>query len=148
MHMTLQNLDLALRVDEPSKPTNVSSVDERSFYERWEYSNRSCLMVMKYTMDKSIKECVPKTERAKDLLEYVKANYTKVDKAEMATYLLLLTTTVYDGLGGVRDHIIKLKHYFNKANEMKVELGENFLKWLILESLPISFDAVKLTYNA
>ena len=148
VHMTLQNLDLALRVDEPSKPTDVSSADEISFYERWEHSNRSCLMVMKYTMDKSIKECVPKTERAKDFLEYVKANYTKVDKAEMATHLKLLTTTVYDGVSGVRDHIIKLKHYFNKANEMKVELGENFLKWLILESLPVSFDAVKLTYNA
>ena len=31
---------------------------------------------------------------------------------------------------------------------MKVELSEKFLKWLILESLPASFDAVKLTYNA
>ncbi|RVW81965.1 Retrovirus-related Pol polyprotein from transposon TNT 1-94 [Vitis vinifera] len=66
----------------------------------------------------------------------------------MATHLKLLTTTVYDGVSGVRDHIIKLRHYFNKANEMKVELGEKFLKWLILESLPVSFDAVKLTYNA
>ncbi|KAL6312422.1 hypothetical protein AAG906_016376 [Vitis piasezkii] len=91
--MTLHNLDLALRVDEPSRPTDVSSADERSFYERWEHSNRSCLMVMKYTMDKSIKECVPKMERAKDFLEYVNANYTKIDKAEMTTYLKLLTTT-------------------------------------------------------
>ena len=105
-------------------------------------------MVMKYTMDKSIKECVPKTEKAKDYLEYVKANYTKTDKAEMATHLKLLTTIVYDGVNGVRDHIIKLKHYFNKANEMKMELSEKFLKWLILKSLPASFDAVKLTYNA
>ncbi|XP_010663876.1 uncharacterized protein LOC104882410 [Vitis vinifera] len=84
----------------------------------------------------------------KDFLEYVKANYTKIDKAEMETYLKLLTTTMYDGVSGVRDHIIKLKHYFNRANEMKVELSERFLKWLILESLPISFDAMKLTYNA
>ncbi|RVX00374.1 hypothetical protein CK203_024610 [Vitis vinifera] len=91
------------------------------FYEKWEHSNRSCcLMVMKYTMDKSIKECVPKTERAKE----------------------------FSRICGVRDHIIKLKHYFNKANEMKVELSEKFLKWLILESLPASFDAMKLTYNA
>ncbi|RVW44372.1 Retrovirus-related Pol polyprotein from transposon TNT 1-94 [Vitis vinifera] len=66
----------------------------------------------------------------------------------MATYLKLLITTVYDGVSGVRDHIIKLKHYFNKANEIKVELSEKFLKWLILESLPTSFDVMKLTYNA
>ncbi|XP_034694107.1 uncharacterized protein LOC117920609 [Vitis riparia] len=146
--MTLHNLDLALRVDESSKPIDVRSVDERSFYEKWENSNRSCLMVMKYTMDKSIKECVPKTERTKDFLEYVKVNYTKIDKVEMTTYLKLLTTTMYEEVGRVRDHIIKLKHYFNKANEMKVELSEKFLKWLILESLPTSFDVVKLTYNA
>ncbi|KAJ9675850.1 hypothetical protein PVL29_024684 [Vitis rotundifolia] len=55
----------------------------------------------------------------------------------MTTYLKLLTTTMYDEVGGVRDHIIKLKHYFNKANEMKVELNSS-----------TSFDAVKLTYNA
>ena len=96
-------------------------------------------MVMNYTIDKSIKECVPKTERAKDFLEYVKANYTKIDKAEMTTYLKLLTTTMYDGVGGVRDHSIKLKHYINKTNEMKVKLSEKFLKRLILESLPTSF---------
>nr|CAN83337.1 hypothetical protein VITISV_004574 [Vitis vinifera] len=53
-----------------------------------------------------------------------------------------------DEPSGVRDYIIKLKHYLNKGNEMKVELGEKFLKWLILESLLASFDAVKLTYNA
>ena len=132
MHMTLHNLDLALRVNEPSKPTDVSSANERYFYNRWEHSNRSCLMVMNYTMDKSIKECVPKTERVKDFLENVKANYTKIDKVEMAAYLKLLTTTMYDGVGGIRDHIIKLKHYFNKVNEMKVELSEKFLKWLML----------------
>ncbi|KAJ9680447.1 hypothetical protein PVL29_019698 [Vitis rotundifolia] len=66
----------------------------------------------------------------------------------MTTYLKFLTTTMYDGVSGVTDHIIMLKHHFNKANEMKVELSEKFLKWLILESLPTSFDAVKLTYNA
>ncbi|WKA13478.1 hypothetical protein VitviT2T_030772 [Vitis vinifera] len=148
VHMTLHNLDLALRVNEPSKPTDVSSANERSFYKRWEHSNRSCLMVMNYTMDKSIKECVPKTERVKDFLENVKANYTKIDKVEMAAYLKLLTTTMYDGVSGVKDHIIKVKHYFNKVNEMKVELSEKFLKWLILEYLPTSFDAVKLTYKA
>ena len=55
VHMTPHNLELTLRVDEPSKPIDVSSADERFFYEKWEHSNRSCLMVMKYTIDKSIK---------------------------------------------------------------------------------------------
>ena len=60
-------------------------------------------IVWKYAMDKSIKECVPKTQMAKDFLEYVKANYTKIDKEKMTTYLKLLITTMYDGVGGVRE---------------------------------------------
>ena len=61
------------------------------------------------------------TERAKDLLEYVKANYTKIDKTKVTTYLKFLTTTMYDEVGGVRNHIIKLKHYLNKWDESGVE---------------------------
>ena len=64
---------------------------------------------------------MPKTESAKDFLKYVKANYTKIDIAEITTYLKLLTTNVYGGVSEIRDHIIKLKHPFNKANEMKVK---------------------------
>ena len=55
----------------------------------------------------------------------MKTNYTKIDKVEMTTYLKLLTTTMYDGVGGVRDHIIKLKQQ-GKWDESGVE-------WEILE---------------
>ncbi|KAL6342738.1 hypothetical protein AAG906_016572 [Vitis piasezkii] len=54
-------------------------------------------MVMKYTMDKSIKECVPKTERAKGFLEYVKANYTKIDKRNDNSFEAS-HNSVYDGV--------------------------------------------------
>ena len=68
-------------------------------------------MVMKYTMDKSTKKCMSKTESTKDFLEYVKVNYIKIDKVSVTTYLKLLTTNVYDyeEVSGIRDHIIKLK---------------------------------------
>ncbi|KAL6342702.1 hypothetical protein AAG906_013108 [Vitis piasezkii] len=137
--MILHNLDLALRVDEPSKPTGMSSTNERSFNEKWEHSNRSCLMVMKYTMDKSIKKCVPKTERAKDFLEYVKANYTKIDKAEMTTYLKLLITSMYDGVGGeewtleklmsiVVQHEVSLKKNETHSFALVTNQGSNMKK--------------------
>ena len=62
VHMVLQNLDLALRVEKPKELTDESTTEEKSFYEKWYHSNRSCLMVMAYTMEKSIKESVSKTE--------------------------------------------------------------------------------------
>lgn len=58
-------------------------------------------MAMKYIIDKLIKECVPKAESAKAFLEYVMANYNKIGKAEMETYLKRLTASVYDR---VRSH--------------------------------------------
>jgi len=60
----------------------------------------------------------------------------------------LLTTTTYDGVSGVREHIMKLTHFFNKLRKMKVELAYSFLVWQVLESLPSLFDALKTTYNA
>ncbi|RVW47261.1 Retrovirus-related Pol polyprotein from transposon TNT 1-94 [Vitis vinifera] len=42
---------------------------------------------------------------------------------------------MYDGVGGVRDHIIKLKHCFNKANEMKVDALKE--EWTLEELMSI-----------
>ncbi|KAG6645088.1 hypothetical protein CIPAW_08G099000 [Carya illinoinensis] len=39
----------------------------------------------------------------------------------------LLITTTYDGVSGVREHIMKLTHFFNKRKGIKVELADNFL---------------------
>jgi hypothetical protein len=60
----------------------------------------------------------------------------------------LLTATTYDGVSGVREHIMKLTHFFNKLRQMKVELADSFLVLQVLESLPSQFDALKTTYNA
>jgi hypothetical protein len=60
----------------------------------------------------------------------------------------LLTTTTNDSVSGVREHIMKLIHFFNKVRQTKFELANSFLVWQVLESLPSQFDALKTTYNA
>ncbi|XP_040990963.1 uncharacterized protein LOC121238189 [Juglans microcarpa x Juglans regia] len=142
------NLDLALRTEIPAKPTNESSIEEKTHYERWEHSNRTCLMIMRHTIDKSIRQSIHQIDNAKDFLEAVGKKFTKFDKAEKGTLMELLTTTTYDGISGVCEHIIKLTHFFNKLREMKVELADSFLVWQVLESLPSQFDALKTIYNA
>jgi hypothetical protein len=74
--------------------------------------------------------------------------FTKFDKAEKETFMKLLTTTTYDCISRVREHIMKLTNFFNKLKQMKVELTYSFLVWQVLESLPSQFDALKTTYNA
>jgi hypothetical protein len=139
---------LALRVEAPAALTEKSSAEEKTYYEHWRHSNRTCLMIMKYTIDKSIRQSITCTDSAKNFLATVRNKFTKFDKAEKGTFMKLLITTTYDGVSGVREHIIKLTHFFNKLMQMKVELADSFLVWQVLESLPSQFNALKTTYNA
>ncbi|KAH7841940.1 hypothetical protein Vadar_026323 [Vaccinium darrowii] len=148
VNLAIMNLDLAIREEEPPKPTAKSYAEEKAYHERWEHFNRTCLMIMKYTMDKSIEQSVPDNENAKAYLADIGKQFTKFDKAEKATYMQLLTSTKYDGFSSVREHIMKLTHYFNKLKDMKVELVEDFLVWQIMKSLSTQFDGIKSAYNS
>ncbi|KAG7987697.1 hypothetical protein I3843_03G147300 [Carya illinoinensis] len=128
------NLDLVLRIDAPVEATSESSAAEKTHYEQWVHSNRICLMIMKYTIDKSIRQNIADTDSAKEYLDAVGKKFTKFDNAEKVS--------------GVREHIMKLTYFFNKLKGIKVELANNFLVWQVLESLPSQFNALKITYNA
>ncbi|KAH7845358.1 hypothetical protein Vadar_001115 [Vaccinium darrowii] len=89
VNLAIMNLDLAIREEAPPKLTTESSAEVRAYYERWEHSNRTCLMIMKYTMDKFIKQCVPDNENAKAYLADIGKQFTKFDKAEIGNPLAL-----------------------------------------------------------
>jgi hypothetical protein len=60
--------------------------------------------------------------------------FIKFNKAEKRIFMKLLTTTTYDGVSRVREHIMKLTQFFNKLRQMNVELADSFLVWQVLES--------------
>ena len=146
LYLAVTNLDLALREEEPVIDAN-SSAELKAKHEKWAHSNRVCLMTMKYTMDKTIRQSIPESQKAKDFLESIAEKFVKFDKAEKGRYLSLLEKTMYDGVSGVREHILKLVHYYNKLKAMNVDLGDSFLIWRALESLPAEFDVLKTSYN-
>jgi len=49
------DLDYTLRTEEPSAITDKSTVKEKANYEKWERSNKICLMVMKHTIPMTIR---------------------------------------------------------------------------------------------
>jgi len=61
--------------------------------------------------------------------------------------LSLLEKTKYDGVNGVHAHMMKFVHYYNKLKSLKVELGDSYLIWHVMESLPSQFDVLKTSYN-
>lgn len=61
----------AFKRGKPSKPSDNSAVAERASHDKWEHSRIGCLMVMKYTMEKSIRQSIPETNNAMEFLKAV-----------------------------------------------------------------------------
>ncbi|XP_027915973.1 uncharacterized protein LOC114175406 [Vigna unguiculata] len=147
LYLAITNMDFSLREAEPSALTPESTIVQRASREKWEYSNKVCLMVMRYTMEKYIRQSIPDNDNAKDFMRSVDEKFKTFDKAQKGQYLSLLEKTKYDGVSGVREHMMKLVHYYNKLKSLKVDLDDSYLIWQVMESLPSQFDMLKTSYN-
>lgn len=152
MNLAIINSDTALYNNEPQKSTYASFASKKAIYKKWDYSNKVCLMFMKYYMKKSIKQSIPNSNSfdAKEFLKAMNQNFVKFDKAKKGQYLSLIEKTKYDGVSGVREHIMKLVHYFNKLKSMKVDMDDSYLIWMVLEYLPSQYEynILRTAYNA
>ncbi|XP_024039124.1 uncharacterized protein LOC112097779 [Citrus clementina] len=102
---------------------------------------------MKYTIDRTTRDSIPACDKAKYYLAAVERTFKKVDKAEKGNYLRLLANTQYDGVSGVREHILKMTSYYKKLKDMDVNLHDDYLVFQILEPLPPQFGNLRSQYN-
>ena len=58
------DLDYALREDCPPDLTSANIVEQRSTMEKWEWSNRMSLMIMKHSIPEAIRGAIPEETRA------------------------------------------------------------------------------------
>ena len=86
-------------------------------------------------MDEVVYTSIPKVDIAKGLLEEIGKKFIKFDMNEKHHYLDLLNNTKYDGVKGVRDHIMLLSSYYNKLKGLKMDIGKEFLTYSIMKSL-------------
>ena len=145
MNLTIMKMDLALRTTTPHKPVDNAVEKDRKSYDEWEYSNRCCLMIMRYHMDESIRDSICKTENAKDFLIAIEKKYAKFSKNE---YLNMLHSTFYDGASDVRAHIDKLMGYYHKLKAMIMNLGQKGYVCFVMKTIPSQFNSIRSSYNA
>ncbi|XP_022873247.1 uncharacterized protein LOC111392201 [Olea europaea var. sylvestris] len=82
------DLDLALRVEEPTPLTEESSPDERRNFERWDRLNRMSLMIIKRGIPEAFRGAVSEgITYAKEFLAEIEKRFVKNDKAETSTLL-------------------------------------------------------------
>ena len=89
------DLDFALREDRPSDLTSVSTVEQRSAMEKWEWSNRMSQMIMKHSILEAIRGTIPKETQAKAFLNQIANRLAVNEKVETSTILSKLVSIRY-----------------------------------------------------
>lgn len=148
-HLGVLDLDLALLSDKPAALTDTSSVEERSYYEAWERSNRLGLMFMRMTVANNIKSTLKKTESAKEFMKSVEecSQSDSADKSLAGTLMGTLTTIKFDGSRTMHEHIVEMTNIAARLKTMGMEVNENFLVTFILNSLPPEYGPFHMNYN-
>lgn len=148
MYIVLGCMDLdLLRTDKPPTLTDKSFVDEKQDYEKWDRSNRMCLMIMKRGIPESFRGSMSDEVTAKEFLAKIEKLFVKNDKAEISTTSLNLISMRYKDKGNIREYIMEMSHLASKLKALKLELSEDLLVHLVLVSLPAQFNQFKISYN-
>ena len=71
--ITYLDLDMALDEPKPAKPTDASSVDKMTNYNKWIKANKVVIQIITNSILRTIKGSIEVKENAKDLLEVIKS---------------------------------------------------------------------------
>ncbi|KAI3771808.1 hypothetical protein L6452_02977 [Arctium lappa] len=143
----VMDLDHALRADAPPALNDKSTTEQKRVYDQWERSNRMSLMIIKNSISVAIRGAIPDSDNAKTYLNSVEEQFKGTSKAHASTLILKMLTTKYDGISGVREHIMMMSDMANKLKGMDMEISEGFLVHFIMTSLPAQFGPFKINYN-
>uniref|UniRef100_A0A6N2MTR1 Integrase catalytic domain-containing protein n=1 Tax=Salix viminalis TaxID=40686 RepID=A0A6N2MTR1_SALVM len=139
-------MDRDLAFPPPLKDESTS--DEKRDMERWEKSNRMCMMVMKRAIPEAFRGTTSdQITTAKEFLANIEKRFVKNEKAEIGTLLTSLISMKYKGKGNVREYILEMSHLASKLKALQLELSEDLLVHLVLISLPAQFNQFKVSYN-
>ncbi|GAV91827.1 UBN2 domain-containing protein [Cephalotus follicularis] len=145
--MGIADINLAMISDMSVDITDTSSLAEREHHAKWERSNRLCLMSMKRSISEHLLGGLPETNDAREFFAAVGERYQLSSNAEVGSLMSELTGLRYDGLGGVREHILRMVHLQSKLRARDIPLPDSYVLSHTLNSLPVSFSQIKTTYN-
>ncbi|KAK9048283.1 hypothetical protein SSX86_032755 [Deinandra increscens subsp. villosa] len=105
------------------------------------------LMVIKNSISPTIRGAIKDSENAKVYLDLVEEQFKGTSKTNAGILILRMLTTKYNGVSGVRGHIMMMNDMANQLKTLDMEISEGFLVHFIMTSLPPQFDLFKINYN-
>lgn len=118
-------------------------------------------MFIKSRISKSIRDFVPQCFKIKDFLKVIDEQFVHSNKALTNTLMKRLLDMSFDYSKGVCRHIMEIIDYSKgvcrhimemkdtttQLKSLEVEIIESFLTHFILNSLPMEYGPLKISYN-
>ena len=82
-------------------------------------------MIVRYHVEDSICDSIPKVKNAKDFLDAINKKYKKFSKNEKNDLFTTLHTIIYDGVKKIRSHIDKLIACYHKIKDLGLNLDDD-----------------------
>ncbi|RDX71887.1 hypothetical protein CR513_48699, partial [Mucuna pruriens] len=139
-----EDLNLALRIE---KPIPTSNNLQKVKIEKWERSNRMCLMIVKCSILEAFRGSNFESQSARKFFEKIKQFFAKNEKEKTSNLLAKLISMKYKGRGNIREYIMEMSNLIAKLKSLKLEVDEDLMVYLVFISLPAHFGQFKVSYN-
>ncbi|XP_061993423.1 uncharacterized protein LOC133711295 [Rosa rugosa] len=126
--------------DPPAELTLTSTREAKDKYAQWHKHNRMALVIMKRSMSEAVKGGIPVAKLAREYFKNIEEKYQVSDKAETGALMNALTGMKFDGVGSIREYILKGTETAAKLKALGVTIDDPFLVHLILNSLPTQYS--------
>ncbi|KAD4982915.1 hypothetical protein E3N88_19586 [Mikania micrantha] len=146
-HRVMKEFDYALREPAPPGLTDKSTAEAKLLHEKWEKANRMALMFIKNSISPIIRGAIPDLANAKAYFTSMEEQFRGTSKAHASTLIMKLVSTKYEGVSGIREHILMMNDMARKLRGLDMEISDGFLVHFIMTSLPASYEAFKINYN-
>ena len=147
LYLDVMDIDFAIYKDEPPTITEASQPDDVDRYEKWEQSNRLCVMFIKTKISVSIRGSFEQYDNVRALMKAIDEQFATSDKALANTLIIKFSSMKLTEIHGVREHIMQMKDIAAKLKTLEVEKSETFLVHYILNTLPQQYGPFKISYN-
>ena len=107
-----------------------------------------CMMIIKRVIPEAFRGTMSDDiTTTKAFLTDIEKRFVKNEKAEIGIILTNLISMRYKGNGNIREYIMKMSHLASKLKTLNLEISEDLIVYLVLISLPASFNQFKVSYN-
>ncbi|KAM5562975.1 hypothetical protein ABKV19_017926 [Rosa sericea] len=146
LQLGLADFDHVLKEDPPAELTPQCSKEVRDKYNQWHRHNRLSLVIMKKSISEAVRGGIGDTEYAREYMKNIEDKFKLSEKAETGNLMGSLVNSKFDGIGSIKEYIMKCIDISAKFKDLNTPIAEDMLVYLVLNSLPEQYSQIYNNY--